>query len=197
MHLTRFGFNLLAVIYLAPLVLIDIIGNMTATGSESDWYFYLSAFTGLLLAYGVYQMVWGDETATVATAQARKAGVLRGGQPVLHARHQSQLDRPDLDGDPDLVVLLHRDRGARRHPVLPAQVRRAGPIAEEDYAVNWLWRRHPSVYIAFAIFGLSGFMGHPSLASGAVYLFVIAPLLAILVFVARMEGRTRAQDHHL
>jgi uncharacterized membrane protein YoaK (UPF0700 family) len=55
--------------------------------------------------------------------------------------------------------------------------------------MNWLWRKHPSIYIAFTIFAIAGFMGHPTLASGAVYLFIVAPLLALLVFVARQEGR--------
>jgi hypothetical protein len=73
MHLSRFGFNLLAAVYLAPLLCIDIVGNTFSEGDASDLYFYKAAFDGLLLAFAVYQMVFGAETATASSARARQA----------------------------------------------------------------------------------------------------------------------------
>lgn len=55
--------------------------------------------------------------------------------------------------------------------------------------MNWLWHKHPSVYIAFTVWCLTGFMGHPTIASGMIHVFMTGPLLALLVFTARMEGR--------
>lgn len=71
MHLTRFGFNMLVSVYLAPLVLIDIIGNTLSEGSASDYYYFKAFLDGLLLAFAVYQLSRGSETATIASARAR------------------------------------------------------------------------------------------------------------------------------
>jgi hypothetical protein len=71
-HLTRFGFNLVAAIYLAPLLLIDIVGNTMSEGDTSELYFFKTAFDGLLLAFGIYQMFRGGETTTISNARARQ-----------------------------------------------------------------------------------------------------------------------------
>ena len=72
MHLTRFGFNVIVAIYLAPLVLIDFIGNTFSTGDSSDYYYYKAIFDGILLVYAFWQLFRG-ETAHVENAQTRKS----------------------------------------------------------------------------------------------------------------------------
>lgn len=73
MHLTRFGFNILVIVYLAPLVFMDIAGNTMSTGLESDFYYYKSMFDGALIVYALYEAFFKGATATVSAARARVA----------------------------------------------------------------------------------------------------------------------------
>ena len=74
MHLTRLGFNLLVAAYLAPLVLIDFIGNTTSTEAMSDFYYAKAILDGVLMAYAIYQAFFTEHsTASVGLAQARKS----------------------------------------------------------------------------------------------------------------------------
>lgn len=70
MHLTRFGFNSLVLVYLVPLLLIDFVGNTVFTGSESEYFYYKSLLDGCLVAYAIYQLT-RPATATRSTAQQR------------------------------------------------------------------------------------------------------------------------------
>jgi hypothetical protein len=70
MHLTRFGFNALVAVYLAPLLLIDLIGNMLFTDAQSDYFYYKAILDGCLLAYAFYQLS-KPPTATIKAAQAK------------------------------------------------------------------------------------------------------------------------------
>lgn len=72
MHLTKFGFNVLVVIYLAPLMLINFIGNTVSTGWDSDYYYYKSIFDGCLIAYALWQLTH-EQTASVNNARARQS----------------------------------------------------------------------------------------------------------------------------
>jgi hypothetical protein len=72
MHLTRAGFNLVAAIWLAPLVIVDFVGNTVSTGIWSDVYYYKCIFDALILAYAVYQMT-RPSTANIKTARAQVA----------------------------------------------------------------------------------------------------------------------------
>jgi hypothetical protein len=72
MHLTRTGWHAVASIYLIPLVFIGIIGNSTATGAESEFYYWSTLFCGLLAAYAVISMFAGGETMSAEAAQRAK-----------------------------------------------------------------------------------------------------------------------------
>lgn len=53
---------------------------------------------------------------------------------------------------------------------------------------------YPSTYIALVIWGATGFMAQPSIASFVVH-FLIAPLLLLLaLWLAHWEGRTGAKQ---
>lgn len=71
MHLTRMGFNLLVVVYLAPMALIDFIGNSTVEGAMSDYYYYKFILDSLLVAYAIYQAFFSGTTSHIDTAKAR------------------------------------------------------------------------------------------------------------------------------
>jgi hypothetical protein len=70
MHLTRFGFNMLVIIYLAPLLFIDLIGNMMYTDAQSDYFYYKALLDGCLLAYSIYQLT-RPATTSLSNAKAR------------------------------------------------------------------------------------------------------------------------------
>lgn len=70
MHLTRLGFNMIVIVYLAPLLAIDILGNTMSVGISSDYYYYKAIFDGLLLVYAAYSVFQGP-TASVNDARAR------------------------------------------------------------------------------------------------------------------------------
>lgn len=72
MHLTRFGFNMLVIVYLAPLLLIDLIGNMMYTDAQSDYFYYKALLDGCLLAYSIYQLT---RPATASISNAKKQQV--------------------------------------------------------------------------------------------------------------------------
>jgi TIR domain len=55
--LTRFGFNLLVAVYLAPLIVLQILANSEATGGESDMHYYAALATALLLGYAVWGLL--------------------------------------------------------------------------------------------------------------------------------------------
>lgn len=55
--------------------------------------------------------------------------------------------------------------------------------------------RHWSAYVALAVWGASGFMASPTIASGVYHLVVIPPLLALLVALAHWEGARKAKSH--
>jgi hypothetical protein len=55
--LTRFGFNLLVAIYLAPMIVLQILANSEATGRESDMHYYAALATALLLGYAVWGLL--------------------------------------------------------------------------------------------------------------------------------------------
>ena len=72
MHLTRTGWHAVASLYLIPLVFIGIIGNSTATGAESEIYYWSTLFCGLLAAYAVIAMFAGAETMSADSARSAK-----------------------------------------------------------------------------------------------------------------------------
>jgi hypothetical protein len=73
MHLTRLGFNVVVMIYLAPLIFLDVIGNTMATGSSSDYYFWLLIVDGGLFAFALWQSFAAQPTANIHTARAAVA----------------------------------------------------------------------------------------------------------------------------
>ena len=72
MHLTRFGFNALVAIYLAPLIIIDLIGNMMYMDAASDYFYYKAMLDGALIAYSIYQMT---RPATTSISNARQKAI--------------------------------------------------------------------------------------------------------------------------
>jgi hypothetical protein len=72
MHLTRTGYNVLVIIWLAPLVVLDFIGNTLTTGSQSDMFYYKTMVDGLLIAYALYQC-FRPATGSASTVHARIA----------------------------------------------------------------------------------------------------------------------------
>jgi hypothetical protein len=70
MHINRFGFNLVAAIYLAPLIIIDIVCNGIYEGAQSDFYFFKAGLDGILIAIAVYYLFQAP-TASVANARAK------------------------------------------------------------------------------------------------------------------------------
>lgn len=71
MHLTRLGFNLLVICYLAPLVIMDLVGNTVSTGFESDMYYWKALFDGALICFATYEAFAREPTASVSKAQAK------------------------------------------------------------------------------------------------------------------------------
>lgn len=71
MKLSRFGFNLVVLIYLAPLVAMDFIGNTLNTGLVSEMYYYKTMVDGCLVAYALWEMFTDQGTTSVAAARAR------------------------------------------------------------------------------------------------------------------------------
>lgn len=69
--MTRFGFNALVVVYLAPLLLLDIVGNTVNTGQTSNFYYYKSMFDGLLIAYAIWELLTDPGTTHVEHAKMR------------------------------------------------------------------------------------------------------------------------------
>ena len=60
--LTRFGFNLLVAVYLAPLIVLQILANSEATGGKSDMHYYAALTTALLLGYAVWGLLTDKDT---------------------------------------------------------------------------------------------------------------------------------------
>jgi TIR domain len=55
--LVSFGFNLLVAVYLAPLIVLQILANSEATGRQSDMHYYAALATALLLGYAVWGLL--------------------------------------------------------------------------------------------------------------------------------------------
>lgn len=53
------------------------------------------------------------------------------------------------------------------------------------------WLKHPSTYAALAAWGVTGFMAQPTIASGFVHLVISPMILALVVWLAHHEGRSR------
>ena len=70
MHLTRFGFNIVVLIYLIPLLAITFIGNTFSEGVMSDVYYYATMGVGGLILFAGYECFHGD-TAAASTAKSR------------------------------------------------------------------------------------------------------------------------------
>jgi hypothetical protein len=72
--MTKFAFALLTCIWLAPMVILDFIGNSTATGFASDAYLAAFAIHGLLTLWAGIQL-WGDAHPVAPGEHAHKAKV--------------------------------------------------------------------------------------------------------------------------
>ncbi|MDB5608126.1 MAG: hypothetical protein JWP25_5026 [Bradyrhizobium sp.] len=51
------------------------------------------------------------------------------------------------------------------------------------------WLKKPSVYAALLVWGSSGFMAQPTIASGFYHILIIPLLLAGVIWLAHREGR--------
>jgi hypothetical protein len=69
---TRFGFNLLVAVYLAPLIVLQILANSEATGGESDMHYYAALATALLLGYAVWGLL--TDKGTMSHRQVDQIG---------------------------------------------------------------------------------------------------------------------------
>jgi hypothetical protein len=72
MNISRFGFNFIVAVYLAPLIVLDLWGNTFTTGDLSDYYFYKVFVDGTFMALALIFMFSG-ETASVSRAAERVA----------------------------------------------------------------------------------------------------------------------------
>jgi hypothetical protein len=70
--LTRKGFNIAVLVYLAPLIIADLVGNTISTGIESDIFYWKMMLDGLLAGFSVLMMFKGS-TASTSHAAALKA----------------------------------------------------------------------------------------------------------------------------
>lgn len=52
------------------------------------------------------------------------------------------------------------------------------------------WLKKPSVYAALLVWGSSGFMAQPTIASGFYHILIIPLLLAGVIWLAHREGRS-------
>jgi len=70
--MTRFGFNLLVAVYLAPLMVLQILANSERTGVASDMHYYAALATALLLGHAVWGLLIdrGTMSRRVAARQA-------------------------------------------------------------------------------------------------------------------------------
>jgi hypothetical protein len=73
MHLTRKGFNLVVLLWLAPIAVMSLYGNMTTEGALSDLYFYAFGASLALAAFAGIQMMRDDYTAN-GVAQKKTPG---------------------------------------------------------------------------------------------------------------------------
>lgn len=74
MHLSRKGFNLTVLIWLAPAIAMAIYGNTASTGAESDLYFWATGIFGGLAAYATFQFMRDDYTSAGTKARAKTQG---------------------------------------------------------------------------------------------------------------------------
>lgn len=73
MILTRFGFNVVVLVWLVPMLAIDVYGNTTTTGISSELYYYAAIFHGLLALFAGYQLTRKSELMTEAKAKSKVA----------------------------------------------------------------------------------------------------------------------------
>jgi hypothetical protein len=71
--LTRCGFNLIVAIYLAPLLVIQILENVETSGAASDLHYFAALATALLLGYTVWSMVADKGTVSRRVAALDEA----------------------------------------------------------------------------------------------------------------------------
>ena len=71
MKLTRTGYNFFVLVWLAPLILFDYVGNTIYTGVESDFYYYKFMADCAIAFYACWQIFGRAQTASAATAKAR------------------------------------------------------------------------------------------------------------------------------
>lgn len=72
MKLTRYGFNRIVLIWLLPLGIIDVIGNLNTTGYMSDVYYFKVIFDGLLILFAGYMAFFAGETMTRGDAHVAR-----------------------------------------------------------------------------------------------------------------------------
>lgn len=73
MKLTRLGFNVLVLCWIAPIIFYDVIGNTLSIGMMSDLFYYKAMFDGLLAAYAAYLASQGGSTMSREQAAKRVA----------------------------------------------------------------------------------------------------------------------------
>jgi hypothetical protein len=69
MKLTRAGFNILVMVWLAPLVFLDLFGNANSTGNDSDYFYYKMIADGVLFAFAAFLAFGTGKTASVSSAK--------------------------------------------------------------------------------------------------------------------------------
>lgn len=69
MKLTRYGFNLMVVVWLVPVVILDMVSNASTSGDASEVYFVKTLIDGLLIAFAVFMAFLSGKTATKANAE--------------------------------------------------------------------------------------------------------------------------------
>ena len=72
MHLTRFGFNVVVLVYLVPLVFLTFVGNTVTEGTLSDVFYYGTMGLGGLILFAGYELFHG-QTASISVAQGRQS----------------------------------------------------------------------------------------------------------------------------
>jgi hypothetical protein len=71
-HLTRFGFNSIVLVWLVPALIMSIYGNTVSTGVASDIYYWMTGIDAGLILYALFQLFRSDDTMSVKEAARRK-----------------------------------------------------------------------------------------------------------------------------
>lgn len=72
MHLTRFGFNAIVLVWLVPAIIMGFIGNATTEGTTSDIYYWFTLFSVALAIYAGIQCFREDNTMSAHEASRRR-----------------------------------------------------------------------------------------------------------------------------